>query len=940
MFKKLLAAMAALLLGASLLAAAPLVLNDTGGKVIKIDGSLSDWPANALHLQLNRKDQVANGNQLWTGPDFLSADVYVTYDSRYLYVSAKVNTPAPLQNEHQGGETYKGDGVDLYFSFDGSQPGHDAYGDQDIQFGFPARPVPGYVWCYTRNEKATGGLCATQKTADGYTLEGAIPLSYFWGATIKPGQPILVEAGVDSIGVPGGKDRTVQISYSGDPEAYHSAAKWTAGVLAGKPVAKIPESKGDDIGDGTRGLPASSVGSIAGLVVDDLNRPIPGAMIATWPRSKDAKTGPDGRFHMDSIKLWGHSVVTARKPGYYSSLARAARGGSAKIRLQKIPDYSAKLPPTLFGHNFWMWMPKWGNPIKGTEGLVKPWHLGSLRFGGHNNETDDATARTVGLDAFIAYCRAIGAEPYVQVSILRMDSPKGKVLADPSWSAELVREANLVKHYNIKYWSVGNEGDLYDDTKDWPGFDAKENARQVREHIIAMKLVDPSILVSGGELSWRYEEGANDWVRPIMRYNYDTLNFFAVHTYGFAKEEDQTVDAVTKKSDDFTKLYLRIKSKVDRSTDTTVPLIVTEQNVGATGEPNNEQGEAGPLSFWCGYWMANIYGQGERLRIPFIMPWSIKEDWTLGAIGPNGPKPHYYGVLLASGYAQDVPVDNAVSGNPNLRFYATRSSKDGTISCLVLNPTKQMQQATHKVGARVITHAYYPESISVCYIPKGGARVDYLVYTRPMADVGKPPAWNPTVAEAVNIVMPTPTPLGPAKLTLIDDFESGGMSSAAGCYWWAGCDSNGLGTTMSPMPYQMTAGGSPKSPKYAAHIYGHLGSNKAPWPFVALNVNTSPQSKATDLSQYKGIQFMVKGDGGKYSVQIERDAVTDYAHFTASYRAPKDWTIVRIPWDKFTQPSWGKKVDPGVKDVLKISFHPQVNDKDYDLWLDDLNYWQ
>jgi len=49
---------------------------------------------------------------------------------------------------------------------------------------------------------------------------------------------------------------------------------------------------------------------------------------------------------------------------------------------------------------------------------------------------------------------------------------------------------------------------------------------------------------------------------------------------------------------------------------------------------------------------------------------------------------------------------------------------------------------------------------------------------------------------------------------------------------------------------------------------------------------------------------------------------------------------VRIPWDKFTQPSWGKKVDPGVKDVLKISFHPVANDKDYDLWLDDLDYWQ
>jgi hypothetical protein len=109
---------------------------------------------------------------------------------------------------------------------------------------------------------------------------------------------------------------------------------------------------------------------------------------------------------------------------------------------------------------------------------------------------------------------------------------------------------------------------------------------------------------------------------------------------------------------------------------------------------------------------------------------------------------------------------------------------------------------------------------------------------------------------------------------------------------------------------------------------------------VTANVNTSPQSQPSDLSKFKGIQFAVKGDGGKYRVEIERASVTDYAHFAYSFTAPKDWTTVRVPWEKFSQPSWGKQIDPGVKDVMKISFHPKTNEKPFDIWIDDLNYWK
>lgn len=165
---------------------------------------------------------------------------------------------------------------------------------------------------------------------------------------------------------------------------------------------------------------------------------------------------------------------------------------------------------------------------------------------------------------------------------------------------------------------------------------------------------------------------------------------------------------------------------------------------------------------------------------------------------------------------------------------------------------------------------------------------------------------------------------------LLDDFE--GDTAKNGQTWWAGCDDNKLGTTLSPNPWVAEKGGSKLSPGRSGRIKGHFGKTEAPWPWASMSLKMANP----DLRGYSAIRFNVKGDGGKYRVQLCKSSVTDYAYHSADFEAPKDWTPVTIKLSDIVQPDWGAKVGNAFEDVEKITFMPITGDKDYDFSIDDL----
>ena len=168
----------------------------------------------------------------------------------------------------------------------------------------------------------------------------------------------------------------------------------------------------------------------------------------------------------------------------------------------------------------------------------------------------------------------------------------------------------------------------------------------------------------------------------------------------------------------------------------------------------------------------------------------------------------------------------------------------------------------------------------------------------------------------------------------VDNFDG---SSAIGATWEIYFDSNNLGTKLNPFGFEK---GSAKSDKGKhGHFYGHLGRNVDPWPYALVELPLS-QEGPKDLSTFKAIRFHAKGDGKTYRVGLGRDAVKDHCQFQHPFTAPKEWTVIVCPLDKFAQPEWGKQIEKSFKDVTTVRFEAPAegDDVDFDLRIDDVEF--
>jgi hypothetical protein len=82
--------------------------------------------------------------------------------------------------------------------------------------------------------------------------------------------------------------------------------------------------------------------------------------------------------------------------------------------------------------------------------------------------------------------------------------------------------------------------------------------------------------------------------------------------------------------------------------------------------------------------------------------------------------------------------------------------------------------------------------------------------------------------------------------------------------------------------------------------------------------------------------FYAKGDGKTYIVRLDRQAVKDYSQFQATFTAPKDWVLVKIPLSDFKQPNWGSHLEMDWKDVTNLVFAPELHEASFDLRVDDI----
>jgi hypothetical protein len=427
--------------------------------------------------------------------------------------------------------------------------------------------------------------------------------------------------------------------------------------------------------------------------------------------------------------------------------------------------------------NYWTWAPTFGDALPGTETLVAALTPTFMRVGGYNNDANTPdTFDDAQLDAMVTYARAIGAEPILQVPHLAAD--KSGTPATAANAAAMVTYANVTKGYGIKYFSIGNEPDLYDsmglpsDSSQpaIPGYTPTAYCASITDYVTAMKAVDPTIKIVGPDLAYKYQAGAGlslDWLTPILQTCGAEFDIIAIHRYPF-EAAMATLPSAAADPVHFRQVMTSVQGILQTTGQGQKPLALTEMNV-AYDATNCVLG-ASPGTVGSALWMADIVGSSLELGLWTSAVWDISDpdDWSLGIIGlppKHVPRPEYYAFALYAAHFGPTMLPVPTGLPAGVSAYASRNAANTGTALIVINWNESPVALKLQLSSSVAPTYLFPAvSIGAVEIP----------------DSGGASAWIYSEAERVAAVGPQPITEGTAPAGGVDGGAGGPAGRAVG----------------------------------------------------------------------------------------------------------------------------------------------------------------
>ncbi len=405
-----------------------------------------------------------------------------------------------------------------------------------------------------------------------------------------------------------------------------------------------------------------------------------------------------------------------------------------------------------YGQNYWDWADWSRNGVTGltgTEGLVGALRLDVLRAGGINNDANSPPFDAAQIDRYVAYCRAVGAEPILQVPVLANPVDGGATSARTA--ADMVTYANVTKGYAIQYWEIGNEPDNYDLAFDaGVPLTAPEYCATFAAYASAMRAANaaaagaPPLRFVGPDLAWKYVAG-HDWLTPFLDGCKNDVDVVSIHRYPFSGAQLTTGAAL---SDDakFRTDIAAVRAIVQVHARVGTPLAVTESNVSYDYAPAKYADAAvatEPGTFNAALWTADALGVALENGLWSFALWNLGEragGSVLGFMVNAQPIPQYYAMqLFTTNLRGDVVVPVGVP--VGLSVYASHDSTLAATAAVVVNKTPSARTLTLvPEGGRPQSFDFPPASISVVRLPDAAAAATHVTrYTRAMAAAGFAP---------------------------------------------------------------------------------------------------------------------------------------------------------------------------------------------------------
>jgi hypothetical protein len=397
---------------------------------------------------------------------------------------------------------------------------------------------------------------------------------------------------------------------------------------------------------------------------------------------------------------------------------------------------------TSYGQNYWCWVPSYGDQVSRVQSGATAMKLNVLRAGGYNNDANSPDPFSdAQVDAFVAYARAIGAEPILQVPIL---ADTTGVRATAQTASAMVTYANVTKGYGIKYWEIGNEPDLYSDSSSLPpGYTAASYCNDFGSFADAMKAVDPTIQILGPELSYKYVPG-NDWLTPFLTSCGAKVDIVSVHRYPF----DAASSTIANAMNDGTAFQATLASLRAIMTSTgqgSKPLAITEANFSYQGDPTLQTGTAPVGSFYAGLWVAEAASIALEQNLWTMGFWSLDESYYTGFFTSDtfAPRPAAYAYDLVSNHFGPT-ILHATTVPTGLSAHGSRDDTARQTVVLLINRTASAASPVLGFAGLSVTLSNLaitlpPYSLLLLQIPDDDSAPTTLLYTKAMADAGLAP---------------------------------------------------------------------------------------------------------------------------------------------------------------------------------------------------------
>lgn len=361
------------------------------------------------------------------------------------------------------------------------------------------------------------------------------------------------------------------------------------------------------------------------------------------------------------MRNWGAVALAA-----LLTLAAGAQQPSAPAHIAiDASQVVSEVSPLAFGANFG---PLNTVPVDLIEAAQEA-GINYLRFpGGRVGDLGDVT--TSQIDMYMTVCRMLNCTPAISA---RLEG------GTPEKAAEMVRYVNIEKDYGVRYWSVGNEADLFDD------YTAGRAAAEWRLIAEAMLEVDPDIILVGPDTSQFTGEAneaqrAHEFLREFLRQNGDMIDIVSVHRYPFG-DPAATVEGLRADAERWTTLTQNLHDIATEELGREVPVAVTEVNSHWSAVIG---GEATPDSHANALWWADVFGQIAGGDVEITAYFSFQSSDRLGGHGLLGRyevRPTYYAYQLYRQFGTQV-VSAAHDGD--VRAYAALRD-DGALTVMLIN---------------------------------------------------------------------------------------------------------------------------------------------------------------------------------------------------------------------------------------------------------------